>query len=255
MLAGIFDAFFCNPPDASQRFSRGIIHPTEAGGFFDSTNVFSVLFRPFNLVRVTVFDVFAHAFSSNSYIKYPNLEDNNPPKLKGSPNDRPKLQSATIPGHRPKPTTVSATPIRSNTTTDLPATAVCATANQPVYDRPTVCADPSIRSTPISAPQYAQYQYGQQPYVNPQPADTGSFGWAVLGFFIPPSRTHPIPHLEDREAGERKTGRNGSTRISHHQCCLVAYCLHARSRGWKHRSLLTFYELLAQLCLSGGLFS
>ena len=31
-------------------------------------------------------------------------------------------------------------------------------------------------------PQYAQYQYGQRPYVNPQPADTGSFGWAVLGF-------------------------------------------------------------------------
>lgn len=34
-------------------------------------------------------------------------------------------------------------------------------------------------------PQYAQYQYGQQPYANPQPADTGSFGWAVLGFFFP----------------------------------------------------------------------
>lgn len=34
-------------------------------------------------------------------------------------------------------------------------------------------------------PQYAQYQYGQRPYVNPQPADTGSFGWAVLGFFFP----------------------------------------------------------------------
>lgn len=34
-------------------------------------------------------------------------------------------------------------------------------------------------------PQYTQYQYGQQPYVNPQPADTGSFGWAVLGFFFP----------------------------------------------------------------------
>ena len=34
--------------------------------------------------------------------------------------------------------------------------------------------------------QYAQTpQYGQQPYVNPQPADTGSFGWAVLGFFFP----------------------------------------------------------------------
>ena len=28
-------------------------------------------------------------------------------------------------------------------------------------------------------PQYQQYQYGQQP------ADTGSFGWAVLGFFFP----------------------------------------------------------------------
>lgn len=34
-------------------------------------------------------------------------------------------------------------------------------------------------------PQYAQYQYGQRPYMNPQPADTGSFGWAVLGFFFP----------------------------------------------------------------------
>lgn len=34
-------------------------------------------------------------------------------------------------------------------------------------------------------PQYAQYQYGQRPYVNLQPADTGSFGWAVLGFFFP----------------------------------------------------------------------
>ena len=34
-------------------------------------------------------------------------------------------------------------------------------------------------------PQYAQYQYGQRPYVNPQPADTRSFGWAVLGFFFP----------------------------------------------------------------------
>lgn len=34
-------------------------------------------------------------------------------------------------------------------------------------------------------PQYTQYQYGQRPYVNPQPADTGSFGWAVLGFFFP----------------------------------------------------------------------
>lgn len=34
-------------------------------------------------------------------------------------------------------------------------------------------------------PQYQQYQYGQQPYMGQQPADTGSFGWAVLGFFFP----------------------------------------------------------------------
>lgn len=34
-------------------------------------------------------------------------------------------------------------------------------------------------------PQYQQYQYGQQPCMGQQPADTGSFGWAVLGFFFP----------------------------------------------------------------------
>lgn len=34
-------------------------------------------------------------------------------------------------------------------------------------------------------PQYVQSQYGQQPYMGQQPADTGSFGWAVLGFFFP----------------------------------------------------------------------
>lgn len=34
-------------------------------------------------------------------------------------------------------------------------------------------------------PQYGQSQYGQQPYMGQQPADTGSFGWAVLGFFFP----------------------------------------------------------------------
>lgn len=30
-----------------------------------------------------------------------------------------------------------------------------------------------------------QSPYGQQPYMGQQPADTGSFGWAVLGFFFP----------------------------------------------------------------------
>lgn len=33
-------------------------------------------------------------------------------------------------------------------------------------------------------PQYQQPQYVQSPY-GQQPADTGSFGWAVLGFFFP----------------------------------------------------------------------
>ena len=34
-------------------------------------------------------------------------------------------------------------------------------------------------------PQYVQSPYGPQPYMGQQPADTGSFGWAVLGFFFP----------------------------------------------------------------------
>lgn len=29
------------------------------------------------------------------------------------------------------------------------------------------------------------YYYPQQPYPYPNPSDTGSIGWAVLGFFIP----------------------------------------------------------------------
>lgn len=48
----------------------------------------------------------------------------------------------------------------------------------------------------FSQPQYAQPQYAQQPYTQPQfatqpqymapaPIDSGSFGWAVLGFFFP----------------------------------------------------------------------
>lgn len=38
---------------------------------------------------------------------------------------------------------------------------------------------PQYGQSQYMQPQYQQYQYGQQP------ADTGSFGWAVLGFFFP----------------------------------------------------------------------
>lgn len=38
---------------------------------------------------------------------------------------------------------------------------------------------PSQDQPQYQPPQYVQSQYGQQP------ADTGSFGWAVLGFFFP----------------------------------------------------------------------
>lgn len=48
----------------------------------------------------------------------------------------------------------------------------------------------------FTQPQYTQPQYRQQPYTQPQfaaqpqyaaptPTDSGSFGWAVLGFFFP----------------------------------------------------------------------
>lgn len=68
------------------------------------------------------------------------------------------------------------------------------TYQQPQYTQPQTnpyAANQEYAQTPqygqpqYQQPQYAQYQHGQQPYVNPQPADTGSFGWAVLGFFIP----------------------------------------------------------------------
>lgn len=68
------------------------------------------------------------------------------------------------------------------------------TYQQPQYAQPQTnphAANQQYAQTPqygqpqYQQPQYAQYQYGQQPYVNPQPADTGSFGWAVLGFFFP----------------------------------------------------------------------
>lgn len=67
-------------------------------------------------------------------------------------------------------------------------------SQQPAYQQPQdnpYAASQQYAQTPqygqpqYRQPQYAQYQYGQQPYVNPQPADTGSFGWAVLGFFFP----------------------------------------------------------------------
>lgn len=44
---------------------------------------------------------------------------------------------------------------------------------------------PQYGQSQYMQPQYQQYQYGQQPYMGQQPADTGSFGWAVLGFFFP----------------------------------------------------------------------
>ena len=44
---------------------------------------------------------------------------------------------------------------------------------------------PQYGQSQYQQPQYQQYQYGQQPYMGQQPADTGSFGWAVLGFFFP----------------------------------------------------------------------
>lgn len=63
---------------------------------------------------------------------------------------------------------------------------------QPQYAQPQANATgqqyaqtPQYSQPQYQQPQYAQYQYGQQPYANPQPADTGSFGWAVLGFFFP----------------------------------------------------------------------
>lgn len=44
---------------------------------------------------------------------------------------------------------------------------------------------PQYEQPQYRQPQYTQYQYGQQPYMGQQSADTGSFGWAVLGFFFP----------------------------------------------------------------------
>lgn len=44
---------------------------------------------------------------------------------------------------------------------------------------------PQYSQPQYTQPQYAQPQYVQPSYMPPQPADTGSFGWGVLGFFFP----------------------------------------------------------------------
>jgi len=60
---------------------------------------------------------------------------------------------------------------------------------QPQYARPQAnpyMANQQYAQTPqYEQQQYMQYRYGQQPYMGQRPADTGSFGWAVLGFFFP----------------------------------------------------------------------
>ena len=50
---------------------------------------------------------------------------------------------------------------------------------QPQYGAPQA----GYQGAPV-APAYPQ-QYAPQGYQQPNPTDTGSFGWAVLGFFIP----------------------------------------------------------------------
>lgn len=57
-------------------------------------------------------------------------------------------------------------------------------ANGQQYTQPQY-AQPQYSQPQYSQPQYVQPQYVQPSYMPPQPADTGSFGWAVLGFFFP----------------------------------------------------------------------
>ena len=57
--------------------------------------------------------------------------------------------------------------------------------DQSQYQQPQYAQTPQYGQSQYQQPQYQQYQYGQQPYMGQQPADTGSFGWAVLGFFFP----------------------------------------------------------------------
>lgn len=55
---------------------------------------------------------------------------------------------------------------------------------QQTYDQ-SQYQQPQYGQPQYQQPQYVQSPYGQQPYMGQQPADTGSFGWAVLGFFFP----------------------------------------------------------------------
>lgn len=57
-------------------------------------------------------------------------------------------------------------------------------AQQPQYGQ-SQYQQPQYGQPQYQQPQYVQSPYGQQPYMGQQPADTGSFGWAVLGFFFP----------------------------------------------------------------------
>lgn len=87
-------------------------------------------------------------------------------------------------------------------------------AQQPQYGQ-SQYQQPRYGQPQYQQPQYVQSPYGQQPYMGQQPADTGSFGWAVLGFFFPYRRPHPLPRLEVGEASQRETGGNESASIGH----------------------------------------
>lgn len=54
-------------------------------------------------------------------------------------------------------------------------------SGQPQYSQPQYQQPQYAQQPPQPQPQYAQPPYQQPQYVN----DSGSFGWAVLGFFIP----------------------------------------------------------------------
>ncbi len=57
--------------------------------------------------------------------------------------------------------------------------------SNPYADSQQYAQQPQYGQSQYQQPQYVQSPYGQQPYMGQQPADTGSFGWAVLGFFFP----------------------------------------------------------------------
>lgn len=57
--------------------------------------------------------------------------------------------------------------------------------DQSQYQQPQYGQQQTYEQSQYQQPQYVQSPYGQQPYMGQQPADTGSFGWAVLGFFFP----------------------------------------------------------------------